>query len=119
MEIIKATLEANGETVTRLVNQEMVLLDEGSASLNLTQADIDSFTRVGQNLILLLSDGRTIRLTGFFNSEDERQLFISDSGTLTLIDFSFDEDGAIESFDLIPQTVSDDQVALVLSLIHI
>lgn len=52
-------------------------------SLNLSQADIRSYTRVGNDLEITLADGRVIELSNYFdNAAGETRLFISADGYL-------------------------------------
>ncbi|MGL5008865.1 MAG: Ig-like domain-containing protein [Paracoccaceae bacterium] len=74
-------------------------------SLNLSQASIVSYERVGDDLVISLSDGGQIKLAGYFAGAEANQLYLSTNGDIALVELSGSEGplyatyGATEGWD--------------------
>lgn len=68
-----------------------------SVSLNLSRASIVGYEQQGGDLIVKLSDGRNIVLSGYFNEApgDQNHLYLSDNGTITEVVISETGDGML------------------------
>ena len=73
-------------------------LDAGAhneISLNLTQADVSGYQRLGNDLQMVLADGRVITLENFYaeGGEAANRLFLSADGYLNEVDLVAGENG--------------------------
>ena len=66
-------------------------------SLNLQPGDMQAYSRQGNNLEIVLADGRVMILEGYFvgGGENPNRLFISSGGTLNEVSFIEGADGAL------------------------
>ena len=66
-------------------------------SLNLQPGDMQAYSRQGNNLEIVLADGRVLVLEGYFvgGGENPNRLFISSGGTLNEVSFIEGADGAL------------------------
>ncbi|MGR3794149.1 Ig-like domain-containing protein [Vannielia sp. SX4] len=60
--------------------------DGQQVSLHLTSADISSYTRDGDDLVITLADGSALRLAGYFDGENA--LYLSKGGELVAVELS-------------------------------
>ncbi|MEL7091575.1 MAG: Ig-like domain-containing protein [Pseudomonadota bacterium] len=75
---------------------KVVLTSGQEISFNLRQTDLQSQQRQGDDLVLVLSDGRTIVLESYFNDAGEpNRLFISSDGFLNEVAFVETTDGEL------------------------
>ena len=64
-----------------------VIKDAIDLSLNLNPADIIAYRQVGKNLMIELADGQQVTIKGFFQTDQQSQLFLSDDGEIELVEF--------------------------------
>lgn len=64
-------------------------------SLNLHRSDLRSYDRAGNDLHVLLADGRVIVLEDYFGSDQVSRLFLSTDGVLSEVSFAEGEGGAL------------------------
>lgn len=64
-------------------------------SLNLRQADLRGYTRMGNDLQMSLADGRVIVLQGFFSDGEASRLFLSTEGALNEVTFEEGSGGVL------------------------
>lgn len=77
-------------------NQTIVVGADQEISINARQTDFRSQVRSGDQLIITLSDGRTITIDNFFNESGEpNRLFISAEGYLNEVTYASAGDGAL------------------------
>ena len=85
-------------TVAADAAETVVAMDAGvEFSLNLQPGDMQAYSRQGNNLEIVLADGRVIVLDGYFvgGGENPNRLFISTGGTLNEVSFIEGADGAL------------------------
>ncbi|NVK06779.1 MAG: hypothetical protein HWD81_04480, partial [Marivivens sp.] len=72
----------------------IVSVDE-DISLNLSRAQVQSYSRQGQALQVVLIDGRVIMIEGFFTPEGipENDLYLSSGGVLAQVELAEVSDG--------------------------
>jgi large repetitive protein len=74
-------------------------------SLNLSRASVVSYERMGSDLVITLSDGSQVKLSGFFAGTEENLLYLSTNGDIALVQLSGSEGplyatyGATEGWD--------------------
>ncbi len=68
-----------------------------SVSLNLSRSSIVSYEQQGGDLVIALTDGRKIILSGYFDEAagDENRLYLSDNGTITEVVVTGTGDGLL------------------------
>ena len=68
-----------------------------TVSLNLSRASVVQYEKQGGDLVVSLSDGRKIVLSGYFNEAagDENHLYLSDNGTITEVIVTENGDGVL------------------------
>lgn len=84
------------QTGTLAGDVDGILSTAGSreVSLNLNTGQVVSYTRVGSNLQVLLADGSTVVLEGFYIGP-EKALFLSDNGSLNRVELADAGEGEI------------------------